>query len=76
MIRWVASLGVQATFLGTEARFALVTLASHRRRAVQQCERAGLAPIAAPTGFKTGPDPRATGSDLAFCLVDAKCRVA
>ncbi|AHF00002.1 YdcF family protein [Thioalkalivibrio paradoxus] len=31
-------------------------MASHGGRAVQQCERARLAPIAAPTGFKTGSE--------------------
>ncbi|AGA32415.1 YdcF- like protein [Thioalkalivibrio nitratireducens DSM 14787] len=42
--------------LGTEAHFVLVTSASHWRRAVRHFERAGLTPIPAPTGFKTGSE--------------------
>ena len=40
--------------LGTEARFLLVTSASHMRRSVRHFERAGLAPIASPTHYLTG----------------------
>jgi len=43
-------------FLGTEARFVLVTSASHRRRSVRHFERAGLSPIASPTHYLTGGD--------------------
>jgi len=43
-------------FLGTEARFVLVTSASHMRRAVRHFERVGLAPIPAPTHVLTGRD--------------------
>jgi len=41
-------------FLGTEARFVLVTSASHMPRSVQHFERVGLAPIASPTHVLTG----------------------
>jgi uncharacterized SAM-binding protein YcdF (DUF218 family) len=40
--------------LGTEARFLLVTSASHMQRAVRHFERVGLAPIPSPTHFRTG----------------------
>jgi uncharacterized SAM-binding protein YcdF (DUF218 family) len=40
--------------LGTEQGFLLVTAASHMRRAVEHFERAGLAPVPAPTHFLTG----------------------
>jgi len=40
--------------LGTEARFLLVTSASHMRRSVQHFERVGLTPIASPTHVLTG----------------------
>lgn len=43
-------------FLGTEARFLLVTSASHMPRSVQHFERVGLTPILAPTHFLTGRD--------------------
>ncbi|AHF00003.1 YdcF family protein [Thioalkalivibrio paradoxus] len=43
-------------FLGTETRFFLVTSASHMPRSVRHFERVGLAPIPAPTGFKTGSE--------------------
>ena len=41
-------------FLGTEARFVLVTSASHLPRSVRHLERAGLEPSAAPTHVLTG----------------------
>jgi uncharacterized SAM-binding protein YcdF (DUF218 family) len=41
-------------FLGTEARFVLVTSASHMPRSVRHFERVGLTPIPAPTHFRTG----------------------
>ena len=41
-------------FLGTEARFVLVTSASHMPRSVRHFERVGLAPMASPTHFRTG----------------------
>jgi len=40
--------------LGTEARFLLVTSASHMPRSVQHFERVGLSPIASPTHVLTG----------------------
>ena len=40
--------------LGTEARFVLVTSASHMRRSVRHFERVGLSPIASPTHYRTG----------------------
>jgi len=43
-------------FLGTEARFVLVTSASHMRRAVRHFERVGLSPIASPTHYLAGRD--------------------
>ncbi|WP_237251727.1 ElyC/SanA/YdcF family protein [Thioalkalivibrio nitratireducens] len=43
-------------FLGTEARFVLVTSASYMPRAVRHFERVGLAPIASPTHYLTGRD--------------------
>ena len=43
-------------------RFFRVTSAWHVRRAVRHFERAGLQPIPAPTGFKTGSEPRYTWS--------------
>ncbi len=43
-------------FLDTEARFVLVTSASHMPRAVRHFERVGLAPIVSPTHFLTGRD--------------------
>ncbi|AHE97867.1 ElyC/SanA/YdcF family protein [Thioalkalivibrio paradoxus] len=42
--------------LGTEARFLLVTSASHMPRSVRHFERVGLAPIASPTHYLTGRD--------------------
>jgi uncharacterized SAM-binding protein YcdF (DUF218 family) len=41
-------------YLGTEARFLLVTSASHMPRSMRHFERVGLAPIPAPTHFLTG----------------------
>jgi uncharacterized SAM-binding protein YcdF (DUF218 family) len=49
-------------------RFLLVTSASHVRRAVRHFERAGLEPIPAPTGFKTGSEQVRT---LAYGLPSA-----
>lgn len=46
--------------LGEGERFLLVTSASHMRRAVRHFERAGLAPIPAPTAFTTGGERRYT----------------
>ena len=42
--------------LGTEARFLLVTSASHMPRSVRHFERVGLDPIASPTHYRTGRD--------------------
>ncbi|AGA32456.1 protein of unknown function DUF218 [Thioalkalivibrio nitratireducens DSM 14787] len=42
--------------LGTEARFLLVTSASHMPRSVRHFERLGLSPIASPTHYRTGRD--------------------
>ena len=40
--------------LGTDARFLLVTSASHMKRAMRHFERVGLTPIPSPTHFRTG----------------------
>ena len=54
--------------LADDERFFRVTSASHLPRAVRHFERAGLAPIPAPTGFKTGSERVRT---LSFWLPSA-----